>query len=290
MGAMHTMDTTDMTNATDVTDAPVRVGIIGYGNMGRAIALGVLERPALNKRFPLLVYTPSPGSAEAASEQGLPLAPDAAALAARADIIIPAVKPYRVATVLAEAAPALGGDKLVLSIAAGLTLDALRGLTSGRCPVARVMPNTLALVGEGLFGLCLGSHVPEGLQKAVRALFGGLGTLVELDEARMNAFTALAGSGPAYLFYFMDALAEAGVSAGLDREDARAIARALTRGAAAMAARPGAHPAVLREQVASPAGTTIAALNHLDRTGVRGHVIDAVLAALARAKAMEEGA
>ena len=272
------------------SEKQLTIGFIGYGNMGRALAGGVLGNEALKKRYALAAYETYGPSAEAAREAGVAVMADASALAAASDIVVLAVKPYQVGAVLEAATPALTQDKLVLSIAAGVRLDFLAAKTSGRCPVARVMPNTLALVGEGFFALCCGEGVRADLKAAAVEVLESLGRLVELDESKFNAFTALSGSGPAYVFHFMESLAEAGVSVGLDRETSRAIALALVRGGAAMAERTGVHPAVLREQVSSPAGTTIAALNHLDRTGCRGHLIDAVRAADARGRAMEEEA
>lgn len=272
------------------SEKKLTIGFIGYGNMGRALAGGVLGSGALGKRYALAVHDTYAPSARAAKDAGLAVEQDAAALVRRSDIVILAVKPYQVGGVLDAARQELGPDKLLLSIAAGVTLDALAEKTAGRCPVARVMPNTLALVGQGFFALCCGPGVQPELKAASVEVLESLGRLVELDESKFNAFTALSGSGPAYVFHFMDSLAEAGVSVGLDRETSRAIALSLVRGAAAMAEGTGSHPAVLREQVSSPAGTTIAALNHLDRTGCRGHLIDAVRAADARGREMEKEA
>lgn len=266
------------------------IGFIGYGNMGRALASGVLGDESLRGRYALAAYDPYAPSVKAAREAGITVADDAVALAACSDIILLAVKPCQAGGALDAILPALGPDKLVLSIAAGITLDFLAAKVGGRCPVARAMPNTLALVGEGFFALCCGEGVLPELKDAAVEMFEMLGRLVELDESKFNAFTALSGSGPAYVFHFMESLAEAGVSVGLDRETSRAIALSLIRGGAAMAERTGLHPAVLREQVSSPSGTTIAALNHLDRTGCRGHLIDAVRAADARGREMEREA
>lgn len=280
---------------------PVRIGIIGFGNMGGALARGICKEAALAASFALSVYTPGKKSAEAMRELGIKAAGTARELALESDMIILAVKPHVVESVLAEIRPALGEPKsgeegfpgrFLVSIAAGITLECLRAGVNGACPVARVMPNTLVAVGQGIFGLCLdaaGSPVPDTAEAALRFLLKSLGQIVDLDESRMNAFTALAGSGPAYVFHFMDSLAEAGVSVGLTRESARSIALGLVSGCAALVEKSGEHPVVLREQVSSPGGTTIAALNHLDRTGIRGHLIDAVIAAMARGKAMERG-
>lgn len=265
----------------------IKLGCMGFGNMGRALTLGVSRHPELSGQYELLAYDPYPGSRRAAELEGIALAPDPAALAEEADIILLAVKPDQAKAVLQEIAPVLGPGKLLLSIAAGLTIAALKRDSNNRCPVMRVMPNTPALVGQGVFGLCFGEDVPEDLRERLRGLFSRLGRTVELPESKMNAFTALSGSGPGYVFHFMESLAEAGVSAGLDRQSAAAIALELLKGCAAMVEETGLHPAILREQVASPAGTTIAGINHLDRCGMRGQIVDAVLAAMARGKAME---
>lgn len=278
---------------TAAQNAPLTLGLIGYGNMGHALIQGVTQNPALRERFFPLIYEAWEPGAKAAKDAGLAVAHSAGQLAGASDIIILAVKPHQVGGVLDEIAPVLdknSGTGLVVSIAAGITLDFLQERLAGRCPVARVMPNTLALVGEGYFALCFGKGVAEPFQDAARGLFRGLGSLVELDESKFNAFTALSGSGPAYVFHFMESLAEAGVSVGLDRATSRDIALSLVRGGAAMAEQTGRHPAELREQVSSPAGTTIAAINHLDRTGVRGHLVDAVIAATERGEEMEKEA
>lgn len=268
-------------------NVPSRIGCIGYGNMGRALMLGVRRHPELRGQYVLLVYDAYAGSRETAEEAGLPVAADAAALAQDSDVILLSVKPDQVSGVVREIAPVLNADKLLLSIAAGVRLDVLKRESGGRCPVMRVMPNTPALVGQGMFGLCFGDDVVEELRERMRVLFSSLGGTVEIPESKMNAFTALSGSGPGYVFHFMESLAEAGVSAGLDRHSSRAIALALVKGCAAMAEQTGLHPAVLREQVSSPGGTTVAGLNHLDRCGARGQIVDAVLAALARGKVLE---
>ena len=278
---------------------PVRLGIAGCGNMGGAFARGIVREAALAASFSLSVYDPGDRATASMRELGVRLASSASELARDADMILVAVKPQYVAGLLADISPALREAKdregpfpgrVLVSIAAGATVDFLRDGVAGACPVARVMPNTLVEVGQGLFGLCLdpASPLPQTAEAALRFLLAGLGRIVDLDEDRMNAFTALAGSGPAYVFHFMDSLAEAGVSVGLTRESSKMIALGLLRGCAALAEVTGEHAAVLREQVSSPAGTTIAALNHLDRTGTRGHLIDAVLAALARGNAMEK--
>lgn len=287
------------------SDQPLVLGVIGCGNMGRALIAGVRNSPVLRERFSLLAYARSETSASEMREMNIPLASSALELAHESDIILPAVKPYQMRGLLEQIRPALSSarsrdnpnwpHRLLLSIAAGVTLENLRVMLAKACPAARAMPNTLVAVGEGLFGLCFddSGHSPAATQAqkdAARHLMGGLGQVVELDEDKLNAFTALAGCGPAYVFHFMESLAEAGVSVGLSRESSLSIALSLMRGCAGLAGQTGRHPALLREQVTSPGGMTIAAVNHLDRSAVRGILVDAVLAAMERGRAMEKEA
>lgn len=276
----------------------IRLGILGCGNMGGAFARGVRSHEALNAAFSLIVYDPNEKAMQSMREMGAEAAASAVDLARQAEIIMLAVKPQYVPAVLADMLPALsqsarendGTAKALVSIAAGVPLQKLREGVDAFCPVVRVMPNILVEVGQGLFALCFdpgGAAIGEAHKVAIRGLLAGLGHVVEMEEDKINAFTALAGSGPGYVYYFMDSLTEAGVSIGLTREQASALSLGLIKGSGLLAEASGGHPAILREQVSSPAGTTIAGLNHLDRTAVRGHVIDAVIAAYERALEMD---
>ena len=237
-----------------------RIGCIGCGNMGGAILGGLAEVPGLE----LYGYNRTPQRLEPLCAKGVTAVPD-----------IPG-------GVLAEALPSLKPQTVVISIAAGVTLHDLRDAVQGRCHVVRVMPNTPALVGAGVFGIQEDPALPKDVFAMILDLFGLLGSTIVLPEKKFNAFMALVGCGPAYVFHFMDALAEAGVTMGFTRQEALELVTQLVLGSAKLAALPGSHPAILREQVCSPAGVTIAAVNHLDRTAVRGHLIDAVLAAYAK--------
>ncbi|MDL2216583.1 pyrroline-5-carboxylate reductase [Desulfovibrio sp. OttesenSCG-928-M14] len=275
------------------TDAStITLGIVGYGNMGRALALGVSAKAELADHS-LLIHEKQEAGAQAAAGAGFALAAQLPDLALRSDIILLAVKPDQVAPALEQMAPAFKPGSLLVSIAAGIPLTYLAKYSQGRCALARVMPNTPALVGQGVFGLCFDKNAPQDTRQAARRLFSSLGLLIELDEDKMNAFTALSGSGPGYVFHFLESLAEAGVSVGLDRASSKSVALALLRGCAAMAEQAeqtdkmSGHAAILREQVSSPGGTTIAGLNHLDRSGARGMLIDAVRAACLRGEEME---
>lgn len=287
----------------EASDKPLVLGVIGCGNMGRAIIAGVRNSPVLRERFSLLAYARSETSASEIREMNIPLTSSALELAHASDIILTAVKPYQMQGLLEQIRPALSSarnrehpdwpHRLLLSIAAGVTLENLRAMLAQACPAVRTMPNTLVAVGEGLFGLCFdnsgrGPSATQAQKDAARHLLGGLGQVVELEEDKLNAFTALAGCGPAYVFHFMESLAEAGVSVGLSRESSLSIALSLMRGCVGLAGQTGLHPAPLREQVTSPGGMTIAAVNHLDRRAARGILVDAVLAAMERGRAMEK--
>ncbi len=254
------------------------IGCIGCGNMGGAIIGGLSSVTGLN----LYGYNRTPERLAPLIAKGVTAVPSILGIAKTCDILIIGVKPYLVGNVLAEALPVLQPETVVISIAAGVTLEDLREAVQGRCHVVRVMPNTPALVGAGVFGIQEDPTLPADIFATVLDLFNLLGSTIVLPEKKFNAFMALVGCGPAYVFHFMDALAEAGVTMGFTRQEALNLVNQLVLGSAKLAALPGNHPAILREQVCSPAGVTIAAVNHLDRTAVRGHIIDAVLAAYAK--------
>ena len=270
-----------------VTSLFCPLGIIGYGNMGSAVAQGLMKNEQLQEKFPLVAYTRGEKKRAAMQAAGIVTAASASALVHQADYIIVAVKPEQLAGVLLEIAPLLTGDKVIISLAAGVSLRQLREASNNQCPVVRVMPNTLVAAGEGLFGVCMdAAHISSVQRDVVWQLFSGLGQAIEVPEDKMNAFSALAGCGPAYVYYFAEALIESGVTLGMKRADATSIVYSLLRGSVALATAEGTHPSLLREQVTSPGGMTIAGTNRLDALGVRGAVVNAVLAAKMRGDAM----
>ena len=199
-------------------------------------------------------------------------------MVARADIIIIAVKPQIIKSAL-TVLPL--NDKTIISIAAGVTLAALAEIT-GSSKIIRVMPNTPALVGQGISAWCASDAVNEKETNAVELILDTVGKVCKVDEKMMDAVTGLSGSGPAYVFDFIQALADGGVKAGLPREIAMILAGQTVAGAAAMVIESSEHPAVLRDMVTSPGGTTAAALAVLERKAFKGIVSDAVNAAAER--------
>jgi len=205
-------------------------------------------------------------------------------VAQNVDILFIAVKPQYVETVLAEVQPYLSPSTVIVSIAAGVPLATL-GRAAGRdARLVRVMPNTPCLVGETAAAMCLGGAADEGDAEAVRALFSAVGVVHRVEERLLSAVTGLSGSGPAYGFLAVEALADGGVRAGLPRDIATQLAAQTLLGAARMVLETGKHPGALKDMVTSPAGTTIAGVAALERAGLRSAFIEAVAAASARAE------
>jgi len=207
-----------------------------------------------------------------------------ATAAARADVVLIAVKPQVVGAVLDEIGPSLRGGTLVVSVAAGLPLSFYEQRLPARTPVVRVMPNTPAVVGKGASAIAAGSSATDGHLVLVEKILASTGLVVRVAEKDLDAVTAISGSGPAYAFYLIDAMAEAGVLLGLPRDLATRLAAATVEGSGALVAQSGDHPAILRERVSSPGGTTVAAVRELDAHGVRAGVVAAAVAAADRSR------
>ena len=267
---------------TTTTTLPnLRLGCIGCGNMGGALLRGLAVLPELT----LCANDHSPARVEALAGLGVKNLARPEDVAREAQILLLAVKPVGIRPLLAQLLPLLRPDHLVLSVAAGVSTAALKEAVANRCPVVRAVPNTPAVVGMGSYAICLEDPLLSEEQKALLpALFDRLGKSLVLPEAKFSAFTALMGCGPAYVAYFIDAMVESGVTLGFTRRQATDMVAWLFAGTAKMAAQPGAHPAVLREDVCSPAGVTIYGTNYLDREAVRGKIVDAVRTAYARDK------
>jgi pyrroline-5-carboxylate reductase len=255
--------------------------MLGAGRMGGAILEG-WRRAGAFRAGELMICDPEPGPpALAAARDGARLNPPQAELA-QARTVLLCVKPQSWAEVAAEYVPWLAADAVVISIAAGVRAGAIAKEFGGRC-VARVMPTTAAAINQGTASLY--ADDPAALARA-HALFEPLGAVVDLtDEDQMHAATAVSGSGPAYLYAFVEALEGAALAAGLPPKEAARLARSTVTGAAALLAQADAEPVELRRQVTSPGGTTEAALNVLlSNTGLPRLLREAVTAALRRSK------
>ncbi len=200
-----------------------------------------------------------------------------------AEVVVLAVKPQMLAEVLAEIGTVLA-HALVVSIAAGVTIKTIMERTTGATRVIRAMPNTPAVIREGVTALAFGSAVPEADVQLARTLFEAVGRVVPVEERLMDAVTGLSGSGPAYVFQAIEALADGGVKMGLPRQTAELLAAQTVLGAARLVLESGEHPAQLKDRVASPGGTTIAGLHRLEQGGFRATLMAAVEAATKRSQ------
>ncbi len=261
------------------------IGFIGAGNMARSLAGGLLNNAW--SRDKLILSDPNPEQRAAVSEiLGLAVLEDNAQVAARADVLVLAVKPQVLrATALALAAAVQAKKPLVVSIAAGIRAGDIERWLGGNLAVVRVMPNTPALVGAGASGLFANALASEEQRDEAESILRAVGTTAWLqDEALMDVVTAVSGSGPAYILLVIEALEKAAIRHGLDHATARLLAIETTYGAAKMALEGNEEPATLRARVTSPGGTTEQALKVLQQGGLTALFDDAVAAAVRRAQ------
>ncbi|HVL48608.1 MAG TPA: pyrroline-5-carboxylate reductase [Candidatus Thermoplasmatota archaeon] len=260
-----------------------KIAVIGAGNMGTALIRGMLKA-RWAKPANLLATNRTPAKLKAlADELGVRTDASNAAGAAWADVVILAVKPQILRRVAHEIAPAVTRDKLIVSIAAGLSTSTIESAFAEGAPVVRSMPNLPVTVDLGATAICRGSQATDEHAAVARAIFESVGIVVEVDESLMDAVTGLSGTGPMYLFQIIEGLSDAGVKMGLSRQVANALTVQTVLGAARMVQVTGQHPGLLKDQVTSPGGTAIAALHSLERGGLRALLIDAVEAATRRA-------
>jgi pyrroline-5-carboxylate reductase len=264
----------------------MKIAFIGGGNMAAAIIGGLIKHGVA--AVDLYAIDPN-DDARQRNEQQFGIRTGAAADASLAsfDAIVLAVKPQILKDVALALAPQLGAKQVVISIVAGIRSADLSRWLNGHQRIVRVMPNTPALIGMGVAGLAATGSVDAADRDLASRVLGAVGQTVWFDdEAKIDAVTAISGSGPAYVFYFIEALQEAARQLGMDEAQSRALAVATFTGAAQLAAQSDEPPAVLRERVTSKGGTTAAALASFDASAVKDAIIRGVLAADARAKEM----
>jgi pyrroline-5-carboxylate reductase len=264
------------------------VVFLGTGNMAEALLKGLLREGTADPEEIVCAEPRQERREEIANRYGVEVTGDNRAAVAEADLIILSVKPQVVEAVLAEISPAVDASKLLVSIAAGLSVATLaRGLPAGT-RIIRTMPNTPALVGAGATAVTRGPHATEADLTVARALFEAVGTVVVVDEPLLDGVTGLSGSGPAYVFLAIEALADGGVKAGLPRPAAVALAAQTVMGAARLVLETGRHPGELKDMVTSPGGTTIAGVQALEARGFRAALMEAVEAATRRSRELGE--
>ena len=258
------------------------LGFIGCGAMGGAICRGICKSGAA-KPSEVGVYDPSKVKTDAlVRETGVRIFDDCAEMIAKCDMVILAVKPNVVASVLNNYKEDLAG-RSVISIAAGWSAGQLQELADRSTRVLCVMPNTAAMVGEALTAFSRNTTFTDAECERAEMLFCSVGKVEWVEEKQLNGVIGVSGSGPAYAYMFLQALADGGVEAGLTRAQATQMAAQMMVGAAKMVMETGIHPEALKDMVCSPGGTTIAAVHALENAGFRGAVMDAVSAAAKKA-------
>jgi len=270
--------------------APESFGVVGFGRMAQALLLPLIDGGLVPATGVRAVVGTAASAARLAAQHGLAVATDPTE-AWQAPVVLLAVKPQLLAAAAAAApgtappgASAVGGGRpLLISVLAGVTLARLQALFPAH-RIVRAVPNTPALVRQGLTGLAWGEGIPAEQQLWVRQLFGQVGEVLDLPESQLDAFLALTSSGPAYVALVAEAMADGAVAAGLPRALALRLAHRTLAGTAALLQEQELHPAQLKDMVASPGGTTIAGLRQLARAGVRSALIEAVVAAAERSR------
>jgi pyrroline-5-carboxylate reductase len=244
------------------------VAILGGGRIGEALLAGLLSSGWRD------------GSEIVVTRRG----DDNVAAADGAAIVVIAVKPQDIDGLLAEIGPALTPAQTVVSVAAAITTAHIEARIASGVPVVRAMPNSPATVHEGMAGICAGAHAEEEHLAVAEELLGHLGRVVRVPESWMDAVTAISGSGPAYFALLAEAMIEAGILLGVSREISTTLVVQTMYGTAKQLRDQGMHPVELRESVTSPGGTTIAAIRELEQAGVRAAFLNAIQAAMDRAR------
>jgi pyrroline-5-carboxylate reductase len=267
-----------------------KIGLIGAGRMATALARGFV-RAKLVRPDQLVASDPS-ADARAAFEREVPgahVVAESGSAVAAADLVWLAVKPQKMSEALSEIRGSIRPTTLVVSIAAGVTIERIAaGLSVGQ-RVIRVMPNTPCLIGQGASAYSLGSHATKQDAQLVGELLSAVGAAFEVPETQLDAVTGLSGSGPAFVYTMIEAMTAGGVAVGLPAELAAELAARTAAGAAEMVLETGETPAVLRERVTSPGGTTLAGLGVLAERGFDDAVVAAVTAAARRSEELGRG-
>jgi pyrroline-5-carboxylate reductase len=263
------------------------IAILGAGQMGEALASGLLRAGVAPSGVVAAVRRPE-RAAQLRAAFGIEVLSPAEA-AGLAQTLVITVKPQDMAALLAEIAPRVAPDKLVISVAAGIPTGFIEQRLGGSVPVVRVMSNTPVLVDEAMSVISSGAHAGEEHLRRAEELLRPVGKVIRIPESQQDAATALSGSGPAYVYFLVEAMVDAGILLGMPRATALEMVKQAVFGAATMLRDSGEHPVILREAVTSPGGTTINAIRELERHGVRAAVLAAIEAARDRGRELGGG-
>lgn len=262
----------------------LKIGLLGAGKMATALAKGIIKAGLVQPDY-ILASDPSPDAlaafAKATGAQTTAFNPDVINFA---EVIILAVKPYQSAAVLTALRNSFTERHLLISLAAGITLARMEEALGAGSRVIRVMPNTPAIIGASATAYSLNKSATAEDAKLAEQIFSSVGCAIQVNESLLDAVTGLSGSGPAYVYLFIEALSDGAVAAGLPRDVALRLAAQTVSGAARMVSETGEHPGALKDMVASPGGTTIEGIHELEKGGFRGIVMNAVRAAAEKSR------
>lgn len=263
------------------------VGFIGAGNMAQALIRGIISAGLLQPQQ-IMVSNRSQDKLQAlTADSGIRAAGNNPEVVRQADLLVLAVKPQVADAVMQEIGPLCRPEQVLISIVTGLSLQRLAELTSASQPAVRVMPNTPALCGAGMSAVTPNAATSPQQLSDVLELFGACGAAEVVPESLMDVVTGVSGSSPAYVFMFIEAMADAAVRSGMPRAQAYRFCAQAVLGAASMVLETGKHPGQLKDQVCSPGGTTIEAVASLERSGFRSSVLEAVDACIRKAKTLQ---
>lgn len=264
------------------------IGFIGCGNMGKAILRGLLEAQMVNPKEVMVSTKRGETSRLLADTFGVQVAKDNGQVAHFSQVLFLGVKPFQYEDVLREIRQELREHTLIIGMAAGITLDKMEKILGSGHKLVKIMPNTPVMVKAGVTAMSCSNALTEEEKEVVRALLRPISTVVDIEEKHMDVITGIAGSSPAYVYQFIEAMADAGVKNGLPRKEAYEISAKAVLGAAKMVLETGLHPGVLKDMVTSPGGTTIAAVAKLEEKGLRHAVISAVDVCVEKSKEMSQ--
>jgi len=266
-----------------------RIAVLGAGKMGGILLQAFLKENLFAAEKIHATRTKAENALALSTQWGVDVGTDNVEAARQADLILIAVKPFQVPELMAEIKPALTRDKTIVSIAASVKTRSIEEASGLEIGVIRAMPNTPSALGAGIAALCRGRYVSAAQMEQAQRIFETVGRTVVVEEKHMDAVTGLSGSGPAYLYIIIEALAEAGVKVGLPRDIATQLAAQTAFGSAKMVLETGYHPALLKDAVTTPAGCTIDGILELEEGGLRVTLIKAVMRATERARQLAAG-
>lgn len=262
----------------------LRVAVIGFGKIGSIVMQGMLQHGLFTKRQVHATVQHAERAKKLSADLGLKVSTDNLAAVRNSDVVIVAVKPQMVGQVLEQIAPVVTAKQLLISVAASVPTSYMEQRLPTNVRIIRAMPNTPSMVGVGMTALCKGQFATQSDVDLALSLFNTVGRTVVVDEKHMDAITGLSASGPAFIYIILESLAEGGVKVGLPRDLATTLAAQTALGAAKMVQETGHHPALLKDQVTTPAGCTIDGILELEEGGLRVTLIKAVVKAALRAK------